>query len=190
MFNRIKQCTQINEEDLIVTHHEMGHIQYQIQYKELPKVFRDGANPVRMTERLSAKKICKCIKIFTLSFSYYLQGFHEAIGDLISISVQTPQHLHAIGLLETVEHDYEADINYLLRTALIKIAFLPYGYLMDLWRWDVYTGKTSSEDLNCHWWDLREKYQGVYPPVHRSEDDFDPGSKFHVASNVAYIRYK
>ncbi|ODN05348.1 Angiotensin-converting enzyme [Orchesella cincta] len=116
-------------------------------------------------------------------------GFHEAIGDLISISVQTPQHLHAIGLLETVEHDYEADINYLLRTALTKIAFLPYGYLMDLWRWDVYTGKTSSDDLNCNWWKLREKYQGVNPPVQRSEDDFDPGSKFHVASNVAYIRY-
>lgn len=156
----IKQCTQVNEEDLITLHHEMGHIQYQIQYKDLPKVFRDGANP----------------------------GFHEAIGDLISISVQTPQHLHAIGLLDTVENDYEADINYLLKTALVKIAFLPFGYLMDLWRWDVYAGKTSPDDLNCHWWQLREKYQGVYPPVQRSESDFDPGSKYHVASNYAYIR--
>lgn len=157
----IKQCTQVNEIDLITLHHEMGHIQYQIQYKDLPKVFRDGANP----------------------------GFHEAIGDLISISVQTPQHLHAIGLLDTVENDYEADINYLLKTALVKIAFLPFGYLMDLWRWDVYAKKVSSDDLNCHWWHLREKYQGVYPPVPRDEEDFDPGSKYHVASNYAYIRY-
>ena len=105
----------------------MGHTQYQLQYKNLPKTFRDGANP----------------------------GFHEAIGDLMAISVQTPTHLKEIGLLDKVENDKEADINYLLSMALEKIAFLPFGYLMDLWRWNVYKNKTTPDNYNCDWWKLR-----------------------------------
>ncbi|CAH1773416.1 unnamed protein product [Owenia fusiformis] len=158
---RIKQCTDITMSDLITTHHEMGHIQYYLQYKNLPVVFRRGANP----------------------------GFHEAVGDVMSLSVSTPKHLKEIGLLEEVVDDEESDINFLLSQALKKIAFLPFGYLIDQWRWSVFNGETSPEDYNKKWWDLRCKYQGVSPPVQRTEDDFDPGAKYHIPGNTPYIRY-
>ena len=72
---RIKQCTVITMDDLITVHHEMGHVQYFLQYKDQPVSFRDGANP----------------------------GFHEAIGDVLALSVSTPKHLQSIGLLDKVE---------------------------------------------------------------------------------------
>lgn len=97
--------------------------------------------------------------------------------------------LKGLGLIEeTAVEDYEATINYLLNTALSKIAFFPFAYIMDKWRWDVFDGTVTSDDYNCHWWKLREQYQGVRSPVIRSENDFDPGSKYHIAANVEYIR--
>ena len=114
-------------EDLITLHHEMGHTQYQIQYKDQPKTFRDGANP----------------------------GFHEAIGDLMALSVQTPRHLHQIGLLDHFDDDREGDLNYLLSMALEKIPFLPFAYLMEQWRWGVYKNETTPKSYNCDWWKLR-----------------------------------
>ncbi|XP_068242902.1 angiotensin-converting enzyme-like [Palaemon carinicauda] len=158
---RIKQCTDVTMTDLITVHHEMGHVEYFLQYKHLPKVFRDGANP----------------------------GFHEAVGDVLALSVATPKHLKKIGLLEKIEEDPEAEINFLLNMALDKITFLPFGYLMDLWRWDVFSGNTSEAYWNCAWWDLRFKLQGIKPPNIRSEYDFDPGAKYHIPANVPYIRY-
>nr|XP_014345475.1 PREDICTED: angiotensin-converting enzyme-like [Latimeria chalumnae] len=158
---RIKQCTVVNMDDLITVHHEMGHIQYFLQYKDQPISFRDGANP----------------------------GFHEAIGDVLALSVSTPKHLHSIGLLDTVNENYESDINYLMSIALDKIAFLPFGYLMDQWRWKVFDGRILKENYNREWWNLRLKYQGLCPPVPRTEDDFDPGAKFHIPANVPYVRY-
>ncbi|XP_050407171.1 angiotensin-converting enzyme [Patella vulgata] len=158
---RVKQCTEINMEDLITVHHEMGHIEYYLQYKDQPVVFRGGANP----------------------------GFHEAVGDVISLSVQTPKHLEKIDLIQNVTNDNEADINFLMRMALQKIAFLPFGYLIDQWRWSVFSGETPKDKYNEKWWDLRCKYQGVSPPVTRTEEDFDPASKFHIPNNTPYIRY-
>uniref|UniRef100_A0A8D9AJK0 Angiotensin-converting enzyme n=1 Tax=Cacopsylla melanoneura TaxID=428564 RepID=A0A8D9AJK0_9HEMI len=158
---RIKMCTRVNEEDLFTIHHEMGHVQYFLEYKNQPMAFREGANP----------------------------GFHEAVGDTISLSVQTPKHLHKIGLLSNVTNDRETTINDLMKTGLEKIAFLPFGYLMDLWRWGVFKKEVSHEDYNKHWWKLRHEYQGVEPPTHRSEDDFDPGAKYHIVASVPYIRY-
>ncbi|XP_046453162.1 angiotensin-converting enzyme-like [Daphnia pulex] len=159
---RIKQCTKVTMEDFIVVHHEMGHIQYFLQYKNLPLVYRDGAN----------------------------SGFHEAVGDSLALSVQTTKHLKEIGLLDkSTPQDQEATINYLLATALEKIAFFPFAYIMDKWRWDVFDGSVKSTDYNGHWWKLREKYQGIRSPVTRSENDFDPGAKYHIAANVEYIRY-
>ncbi|XP_041029546.1 angiotensin-converting enzyme isoform X1 [Carcharodon carcharias] len=158
---RIKQCTVVNMEDLITVHHEMGHIQYFLQYKDQPISFRDGANP----------------------------GFHEAIGDVMALSVSTPKHLHSIGLLNKVENNQESDINYLMSMALDKIAFLPFSYLMDQWRWKVFDGRIPEDVYNQEWWNLRLKYQGVCPPVPRSEEDFDPGAKFHIPSSVPYVRY-
>ncbi|XP_014824640.1 PREDICTED: angiotensin-converting enzyme-like isoform X2 [Poecilia mexicana] len=158
---RIKQCTTVTMEDLFTVHHEMGHIQYYLQYKDQPVGFRDGANP----------------------------GFHEAIGDLMSLSVSTPKHLHEINLLESVTSDNESDLNFLLKTALETIAFLPFGYLVDLWRWDVFNGNTPPEKYNSAWWNLRTKYQGICPPTRRTEEHFDPGAKYHVPGNTPYIRY-
>ncbi|XP_035222390.1 uncharacterized protein LOC118195242 [Stegodyphus dumicola] len=158
---RIKQCTDITMEDLITVHHEMGHIQYFLQYARQPNVFREGANP----------------------------GFHEAIGDVLALSVSTPKHLKSIGLLKEVADDPEGDLNFLLRTALDKVSFLPSGYLIDLWRWGLFSGDIKTEEMNTKWWDLRLKYQGICPPVKRTDTDFDPGAKYHVPGNVPYIRY-
>ncbi|XP_068203987.1 angiotensin-converting enzyme-like isoform X2 [Palaemon carinicauda] len=158
---RIKQCTKVNMVDLITAHHEMGHIQYYIQYKDLPYVFRNGANP----------------------------GFHEALGDTLALSVSTPKHLKKIGLLKEVEEDKEVEINFLLQMALSKLAFLPFAYAMDSWRWGIFDGSIKERDWNCAWWDLRYELQGVKPPVLRTEEDFDPGAKYHVAANRPYIGY-
>ncbi|KAJ8284556.1 hypothetical protein COCON_G00034060 [Conger conger] len=158
---RIKQCTVVTMDDLITVHHEMGHVQYFLQYKDQHISFRDGANP----------------------------GFHEAIGDVLALSVSTPKHLNSIGLLDKVESNNESDINYLISIALDKIAFLPFGYLIDQWRWKVFDGRISESEYNKEWWNLRLKYQGLCPPVARSEKDFDPGAKFHIPANVPYVRY-
>ncbi|XP_043189736.1 angiotensin-converting enzyme-like isoform X1 [Amphibalanus amphitrite] len=158
---RIKQCTVVTLEDLITAHHEMGHIEYFLQYAGQPQIFKTGANP----------------------------GFHEAVGDTLALSVATPKHLKKIGLLEEVINDPEVDMNFLMSVALDKIAFLPFGYVMDKWRWGVFSGDISEDDLNCEWWKLRLGLQGIEPPQVRSEMDFDPGAKYHIPGNVPYIRY-
>jgi len=134
---RIKQCTVVNNEDLITVHHEMGHIQYYLQYKDQPYVYRQGANP----------------------------GFHEAIGDTLALSVQTPKHLKEIGLLDqsAVIDDYETSINFLFNMALKKIVFLPYSYIMDRYRWDIFDGSVDSAHYNTHWWELRYETQVIWP---------------------------
>jgi peptidyl-dipeptidase A len=156
---RIKMCIQIRAEDFVTIHHELGHNFYQRAYKDQPLLFLSGAN----------------------------DGFHEAIGDTIALSI-TPEYLKQIGLLEQIPPP-EADIPILLRQALDKVAFLPFGLLIDKWRWQVFSGEIKSDNYNKAWWDLRLKYQGVVPPVERSEADFDPGAKYHVAGNVPYMRY-
>jgi peptidyl-dipeptidase A len=156
---RLKMCVQINEEDFSVVHHELGHNYYQMAYSTQPFLFRESAN----------------------------DAFHEAIGDTIALSV-TPPYLKQLGLIDKVP-DPSADIGFLLNRALDKVAFLPFGYLVDQWRWKVFSGEIGPNDYNKAWWDLREKYQGVAPPVARSEQDFDPGAKYHVPANTPYARY-
>ena len=156
---RIKMCIQIREEDFRTIHHELGHNFYQRAYKDQPAIFQNSAN----------------------------DGFHEAVGDTIALSV-TPEYLKQIGLIENVP-PASGDIDYLLKQALEKVAFLPFGLTIDKWRWDVFAGTVKPEQYNKAWWDLRLKYQGVAPPVQRAESDFDPGAKFHVPGNVPYMRY-
>jgi len=156
---RLKVCLQITGEDFLTVHHELGHNFYQRAYDKQPPLFRDSAN----------------------------DGFHEAIGDTIALSV-TPEYLVKIGLLDKAP-DTSKDIGLLLHRALDKIAFLPFGLVIDQWRWKVFSGEIKPEQYNQTWWQLREKYQGVAPPVARSEEDFDPGAKYHVAGNVPYMRY-
>jgi peptidyl-dipeptidase A len=156
---RLKMCIQINEVDFVTVHHELGHNYYQMAYAVQPFLYRDSAN----------------------------DGFHEAIGDTMALSV-TPPYLKQIGLINTVP-DQSADLGFLLQRALDKVAFLPFGYLVDQWRWKVFSGEVGPNDYNAAWWALREKYQGVAPPAPRSENDFDAGAKYHVAANVPYSRY-
>jgi peptidyl-dipeptidase A len=154
---RIKMCIKVGEEDFTTIHHELGHNYYQRAYKGLDPLFRDSAN----------------------------DGFHEALGDTIALSV-TPSYLKTIGLLKEAKAD---DTSALLKRALEKVAFLPFGLLIDKWRWDVFAGKTKPAEYNRHWWELREKLQGVKAPVARTEKDFDPGAKYHIPANVPYTRY-
>ena len=156
---RIKMCIQIRAEDFVTIHHELGHNFYQRAYKNQPFLFENGAN----------------------------DGFHEAIGDTIALAI-TPEYLEKVGLLDKVPPP-EADIPILLKQALDRVAFLPFGLLIDQWRWKVFSGEIKPADYNKSWWDLRLKYQGVVPPVARSGSDFDPGAKYHVAGNVPYTRY-
>ena len=156
---RLKMCIQINEEDFTTVHHELGHNYYQMAYAGQPFLYRDSAN----------------------------DGFHEAIGDTMALSV-TPAYLKQIGLIDKTP-EQSADIGFLLQRALDKVAFLPFGYLVDQWRWKVFSGEVGPNDYNKAWWALREKYQGVTAPAPRTESDFDPGAKYHVAANVPYSRY-
>jgi len=156
---RLKMCVQINEEDFSTVHHELGHNYYQMAYSTKPFLFRDSAN----------------------------DAFHEAIGDTIALSV-TPPYLKQLGFIDKVP-DQSADIGFLLNRALDKVAFLPFGYLVDQWRWKVFSNEVKPDGYNKAWWDLREKYQGIAPPVPRTEQDFDPGAKYHVPANTPYARY-
>jgi peptidyl-dipeptidase A len=156
---RLKMCIQITGEDFLTVHHELGHNFYQRAYSKLPPAFRDSAN----------------------------DGFHEAVGDTIALSI-TPEYLVKIGLLDRAP-ETSKDIGLLLHKALEKIAFLPFGLVIDQWRWKVFSGEIPPDKYNQAWWQLRQKYQGIAPPVDRGETDFDPGAKYHVAANVPYMRY-
>lgn len=158
---RIKMCIKINQEDLITIHHELGHNYYYHYYTKLPVIFQAGAH----------------------------DGFHEAIGDAIALSI-TPSYLKQIGLADAVPADDKGLINLQMQDALEKIAFLPFGKLIDQWRWDVFSGKTKPEDYNKAWWELRARYQGVAAPSERPDPEFfDPGAKYHIPANVPYTRY-
>ena len=156
---RIKMCIQITAEEFAVVHHELGHNFYQRAYKDQPMLFRDSAN----------------------------DGFHEAVGDTIALSV-TPEYLVKIGLLDKAP-DASGDIGLLTNRALEKVAFLPFGLMIDQWRWKVFSGEIKPAEYNKSWWDLKRKYQGVAPVTARGEEDFDPAAKYHVAANVPYTRY-
>jgi len=156
---RLKMCINRTGEDFRTIHHELGHNFYQLAYQQQPYFFQNSAN----------------------------DGFHEAVGDTIALSV-TPEYLKKIGLLDAVPPP-SADIKLLLDRALEKIAFIPFGLVIDQWRWGVFNGTIQPTDYNRAWWELRNKYQGVAAPVARTEQDFDPGAKYHVPANVPYIRY-
>jgi peptidyl-dipeptidase A len=157
---RIKMCIRPTEEELFTVYHELGHVYYYIQYASQPFLFRNGAH----------------------------DGFHEAVGDTVNLSV-TPQYLAGIGLVTDVKPSREATINQQMKMALDKIAFLPFGRLIDLWRWKVFSGEITTANYNKAWWELRTKYQGIAPPVERTELNFDPGAKYHIPGNTPYTRY-
>jgi peptidyl-dipeptidase A len=157
---RVKQCVEVNGEQFGTLHHELGHIYYYLLYKDQPSVFKGGAH----------------------------DGFHEAIGDTIQLSM-TPEYLQTKGLLEDVTEGYEAIINRQMKMALEKIAFLPFGKMIDEWRWKVFSGEIAPAHYNAGWWRLRQEYQGIEAPMARTEQDFDAGAKYHVPGNTPYTRY-
>jgi peptidyl-dipeptidase A len=157
---RIKQCIEPTQDHLMTVYHELGHLFYDLSYNRQPYMFQGGAH----------------------------DGFHEAIGDTVNLSM-TPAYLHQIGLIGAVKRSPEATINQQMKLALDKVAFLPFGKLIDEWRWKVFAGEVKPENYNAAWWQLREQYQGVAAPVARSEEDFDPGAKYHIPANTSYTRY-
>jgi peptidyl-dipeptidase A len=152
-------CIEITAEDFSTIHHELGHNFYQRAYKGQPFLFRDSAH----------------------------DGFHEAIGDAVALSI-TPAYLKQLGFISQ-EPDPSKDLGLLMQMALDKVAFLPFGLLIDQWRWKVFSGEVPPARYNSSWWELRQKYQGVKEPLPRSEDEFDAGAKYHVPANVPYTRY-
>ncbi len=157
---RIKMCIEPTESDFVTIHHELGHDFYFQRYQAQPVLFQTGAN----------------------------DGFHEGIGDTLALSV-TPRYLKSINLLSRVSDNPKAQINQQMKMALSKVAFLPFGLLIDKWRWRVFAGTIAPDSYNKSWWDLKREYQGVIPPSERTEADFDPGAKYHVPASTPYIRY-
>ena len=159
---RIKMCIERNAEDFAVIHHELGHIFYYQAYSDLPDIFQSGAN----------------------------DGFHEAVGDLLTLSI-TPDYFQKIGMISEEEaKQAKADpISLLMQQALDGVVSVPWTLMLDKWRAKVFTGETSSEELNNSWWELREFYQGIGAPIDRDSDAFDPGAKYHIPGNTPYTRY-
>jgi len=158
---RIKMCIKVNSDDFVTIHHELGHNYYQRAYNKQPYLYLNGAN----------------------------DGFHEAIGDFVALSI-TPDYLVSIGLLDKAKVPAaDKDLGLLLRQAMDKVAFLPFGLLIDKWRWGVFNGQIPTAQYEKGWDDLRLRYQGVVPPVPRDETRFDPGAKFHIPAAVPYTRY-
>jgi peptidyl-dipeptidase A len=157
---RLKMCIKPNEEEFRTIYHELGHIYYFLAYNHLDPLFQAGAH----------------------------DGFHEAIGDTVQLSL-TPRYLNTIGLAGAPQQSREAMLNAQMKLALEKVVFLPFGKLIDEWRWGVFDGSIKPADYNTAWWKLRRKYQGVAPTVARTEQDFDPGAKYHVPGNTPYMRY-
>jgi len=158
---RIKMCIKVNGDDFVTIHHELGHNYYQRAYKGQTTLYQNGAN----------------------------DGFHEAIGDTVALSI-TPQYLVQIGLLDAAKvPSPDKDIGLLLKQAMDKVAFLPFGLLVDKWRWGVFSGTIKPANYNAAWTDLRRQYQGIVPPVARDETNFDPGAKYHIPGNTPYTRY-
>ena len=158
---RIKMCIKVNADDFVTIHHELGHNYYQRAYNEQPLTFLTGAN----------------------------DGFHEAIGDFVALSI-TPEYLVQIGLLDRAQvPSADKDTGLLLRQAMDKVAFLPFGLLVDKWRWGVFDGSITPAQYNTAWHDLKREYQGIVPPVERPADAFDPGAKYHIPATTPYTRY-
>jgi peptidyl-dipeptidase A len=158
---RIKMCIKVNGDDFVTIHHELGHNYYQRAYNQKPLLYRNGAN----------------------------DGFHEAIGDFVALSI-TPDYLVSIGLLdESKVPSADKDTGLLLRQAMDKVAFLPFGLLIDKWRWGVFSGGIPATGYQGAWDALRLQYQGIVPPVKRDETRFDPAAKYHIPANVPYTRY-
>ncbi|XP_061485415.1 angiotensin-converting enzyme 2 isoform X2 [Rhineura floridana] len=159
---RIKMCTKVAMDDFLTVHHEMGHIEYDMAYSNLSYLLRSGAN----------------------------EGFHEAVGEIMSLSAATPRHLKSLGLLDsTFQEDYETDINFLLKQALTIVGTMPFTYMLEKWRWMVFSGEIPKEQWMKKWWEMKRAIVGVVEPLPHDEEYCDPAALFHVANDYSFIRY-
>ncbi|XP_009478920.2 angiotensin-converting enzyme 2 [Pelecanus crispus] len=159
---RIKMCTKVTMDDFLTAHHEMGHIEYDMAYSAQPYLLRGGAN----------------------------EGFHEAVGEIMSLSAATPQHLKSLGLLEpTFQDDEETEINFLLKQALTIVGTMPFTYMLEKWRWMVFRGEITKQEWMKRWWEMKREIVGVVEPVPHDETYCDPAVLFHVANDYSFIRY-
>ncbi|XP_052530295.1 angiotensin-converting enzyme 2 isoform X3 [Tympanuchus pallidicinctus] len=159
---RIKMCTKVTMDDFLTAHHEMGHIEYDMAYSIQPFLLRDGAN----------------------------EGFHEAVGEIMSLSAATPQHLKSLDLLEpTFQEDEETEINFLLKQALTIVATMPFTYMLEKWRWMMFNGEITKQEWMKRWWEMKRDIVGVVEPVLHDETYCDPAALFHVANDYSFIRY-
>lgn len=159
---RIKMCTKVTMDDFLTAHHEMGHIEYDMAYAKQPFLLRSGAN----------------------------EGFHEAVGEIMSLSAATPQHLKSLDLLEpTFQDDEETEINFLLKQALTIVGTMPFTYMLEKWRWMVFRGEITKQEWTKRWWEMKRDIVGVVEPVPHDETYCDPAALFHVANDYSFIRY-
>ncbi|NWS71289.1 ACE2 enzyme, partial [Crotophaga sulcirostris] len=159
---RIKMCTKVTMDDFLTAHHEMGHIEYDMAYSAQPYLLRGGAN----------------------------EGFHEAVGEIMSLSAATPQHLKALDLLEpTFQEDEETEINFLLKQALTIVGTMPFTYMLEKWRWMVFRGEITKQEWTKRWWEMKREIVGVVEPIPHDETYCDPAALFHVANDYSFIRY-
>ncbi|NXG01256.1 ACE2 enzyme, partial [Sakesphorus luctuosus] len=159
---RIKMCTKVTMDDFLTAHHEMGHIEYDMAYSAQPYLLRSGAN----------------------------EGFHEAVGEIMSLSAATPEHLKSLGLLEpTFQEDEETEINFLLKQALTIVGTMPFTYMLEKWRWMVFRGEITKQEWTKRWWEMKREIVGVVEPVPHDETYCDPAALFHVANDYSFIRY-
>ncbi|CAG0895745.1 unnamed protein product [Cyprideis torosa] len=175
--------------DGLIPAHLLGDLYSQVWHRKFDLLKLADVETVDVTKALKQSGP-HVIAVFCPPVS--ITGFHEAIGDLISLSVNTPTHLKSLGLYNTSEegsNETANDLNFLLRTALKKVAFMPYSYIMDKYRWSLFEGEILPEELNAAWWKLRQEEQGIKAPNLRTEEDFDIGSKWHIVSNFGYVRY-
>ncbi|NXV31917.1 ACE2 enzyme, partial [Rissa tridactyla] len=159
---RIKMCTKVTMDDFLTAHHEMGHIEYDMAYSTQPFLLRGGAN----------------------------EGFHEAVGEIMSLSAATPQHLKSLDLLEpTFQEDEETEINFLLKQALTIVGTMPFTYMLEKWRWMVFRGEITKQEWTKRWWEMKREIVGVVEPLPHDETYCDPAALFHVANDYSFIRY-
>ncbi|KGL96491.1 Angiotensin-converting enzyme 2 [Charadrius vociferus] len=159
---RIKMCTKVTMDDFLTAHHEMGHIEYDMAYAKQPYLLRGGAN----------------------------EGFHEAVGEIMSLSAATPEHLKSLGLLEpTFQEDEETEINFLLKQALTIVGTMPFTYMLEKWRWMVFRGEITKQEWTKRWWEMKREIVGVVEPVPHDETYCDAAALFHVANDYSFIRY-
>lgn len=152
--------------DFYVIVHEMGHVEQYMLAKDQLAVFRAGNSVVQ-----------------------------ETVGDSIFLAMMTPMHLNRLRLIDDAKlypsdrNDF--DLHQLMTIAYMKLPEIPFGFVFEKLRYDLFAERVSIEHSNDYFWELTRKFQHIEPPnvdINRHRL-FDVASRFHLAANVPYARY-